>query len=96
MDNQNYKIRSTTTGKFSSGTDNPKFTKVGKSWKNIGYVNAHLSQLSAEGWQEYRKNQAEIVEYEIKETEVGTIDIDDHIKEIQRKNKELRERLEQQ
>lgn len=67
-----YKIRHKTTGLFSMGGVEPRFTKRGKTWATMGHVKLHLngvrhyanepkSPLSAQA-QEYL-NSIEIVEF---------------------------------
>jgi hypothetical protein len=38
-----YKIRHTETGLYSTGGQNPRWTKVGKTWTKIGHLKCHLN-----------------------------------------------------
>ncbi len=40
-----YKIKDTKTGLYSTGGVNPKFTKKGKVWNNIGHVKSHITLI---------------------------------------------------
>ncbi len=94
MENQVFKIRSTLNGKFSRGNDIPTFTNKGKEWKSLAHVNSHLNQMSTEGRQEYDKFGAEIVTYELREVEIETKYVKQHMKELEQRNIELRKQLE--
>lgn len=58
-----YKIRNKTTGKFSSGGSDPKWTHQGKVWQRINYLQNHLYSINKIDFY----NDAEIVEAEISE-----------------------------
>lgn len=40
-----YKIRNIKTGLYSTGGTCPRFTKYGKTWKELHHVKAHLKLL---------------------------------------------------
>lgn len=63
-----YRIRSKTTGMFSSGGSHPHFKKVGKLWKRKSDVDAHLRQARLDV---YVDNDAEIVSYALTEQETS-------------------------
>lgn len=64
-----YKIRNKNTGLFSKGGQNPRFTKNGKTWNNLGHVKTHLNLHTGSAYYgRGRVNQAyldsiEVVEY---------------------------------
>jgi len=63
-----YRIRSKTTGLFSSGGSHPRFKKIGKLWKRKRDIDAHLRRAQLEV---YVENDAEIVSYAITEQETS-------------------------
>ena len=64
-----YRIRNR-DGLFSNGGSHPRFTKKGKIWQSSGAFNNHLNILSNSAIQMYRDQGAEVVSYEIVESEV--------------------------
>lgn len=68
--NKVYKIRNP-DGLFSTGGSYPRFTKVGKSWTKLAYVDSHLRGLGS-GYARPRYNGCVVVEYEFVATEVST------------------------
>lgn len=62
-----YKILDTVSGKFSTGGVNPSWTKMGKSWGNIGYIKSHLNVRS--DYNESYGDNVDIVKYELVEVE---------------------------
>jgi hypothetical protein len=73
-DNRLFKIRSKTTGLFSTGGTSATFTTKGKTWTGMGPLKAHLRQYfkykrKSEGGYEWRKlvnnipTDWEVVEY---------------------------------
>jgi len=71
-----YKIKSLTTGRFSTGGDCPNYTKKGKTWAEKGHVSSHLSSQSRYGQQSYRVNQCVIVCYDFEAGTETEFDID--------------------
>lgn len=67
-----YKIQSKTTGLFSTGGTSPRFSRIGKTWSNIGHLKTHLLQFSTLP-EEY--SDCEIIELEYKPIEGSRIDI---------------------
>lgn len=61
-----YRIRSKTTGMFSSGGWSPRFKRVGKIWKRKSDLHSHLGQAQHKI---YDDHDAEIVSYVLKEEE---------------------------
>jgi len=59
-----YKIRSKTTGLFSTGGSDVTWNKVGKVWRRKGDLSSHFTGLTSHGRKQYRDNDAEVVELE--------------------------------
>lgn len=77
-----YKVRSKTTGLYSQGGIHPTFSKVGKIWKNIGYLRNHFNQLDNHGRNIYKSTDVEIIELVITEEIVCSTSFDDFIQEV--------------
>lgn len=68
-----YKIRSKTTGLYSNGKTYSTWTKDGKTWTNISKLRAHLTlRLNGRIIHDALDNW-EIVEYEVKESNIKNI-----------------------
>ncbi len=80
-----FKIRSKTTGMFSTGGNYPKWTKKGKTWNMRGHVSSHLSGLYAGGKRTYADNQAEVVECIIREENVAVVPVSEWIADVERR-----------
>ena len=78
---KSYKIRSKTTGLYSTGGMSPRFNKVGKTWSHIGHVKNHLVQFHKIKDQWYLGD-IEVIEAEFKIREVGTkvTDVSEYLK----------------
>lgn len=57
-----YKIQSKKTGLFSTGGQEPKWTKIGKVWPIKGHLSSHFTSLTSHGRRTYREAEAEVVE----------------------------------
>ena len=71
-----YRIRNKKTGEFSTGSANPKFNKLGKTWRNRQALGNHLSLMSELGaaTETYMPlDDIEIVEYELVEKQTYSI-----------------------
>lgn len=66
-----YRIRSKTTGQFSLGGGDVQWSPGGKIWKGKGPLSNHFTQLTSWGHIQYQRHQAEVVTYELVETEVA-------------------------
>ncbi len=68
-----YKIRDKETGLYSDGGRWPKFSKKGKTWKEIGHVKLHISQFN-DNWK-WRDNdylsKIEVVAFDVQEIVTG-------------------------
>lgn len=86
-----FKIRSKTTGMFSTGGQSPGWSKKGKTWNQRGHVSTHLSGLYRTGRETYRDNQAEVVECVIREENVGVTPVSEWISAVEQRkaDKEL-------
>ena len=71
-----YRIRDK-DGRYSSGGQDPDFTKSGKTWANIGHVKNHIRQFMGRYRISEIYNDAEIVEIEVEEKDLKTININD-------------------
>lgn len=80
-----YKIRSTVTGMYSRGGDEPLFNKTGKIWKRRGDLSCHLSQLMPRGKAIYARNQVEIIELELVEVVTGATSYEDWIAQVEQR-----------
>lgn len=74
-----FKIRSKTTGLYSTGGQSPGWSKKGKTWNQRGHVTTHLSGLYRTGRETYRDNQAEVVECVIREENIGVTPVSEWI-----------------
>ncbi|RWZ87300.1 MAG: hypothetical protein EO766_12305 [Hydrotalea sp. AMD] len=90
-----YKIRSATTGLYSSGGNSPKFTKTGKVWRARNHLTCHLNQLDRHGRHTYEQNNAYIETIEIQEVVASTESVSDYIKERDRIRQEHERQLQQ-
>lgn len=77
-----YRIRSKTTGKFSLGGGDVNWSAGGKIWKGKGPLSNHFTQLTSFGRLEYRRNHAEVVTYELVETEVDVRSALDYMQDV--------------
>lgn len=77
-----YKIRSKTTGLYSTGGGNPSFTKKGKTWNQPGHVSTHIAGLHPDGKRVYADNQAEVVKCIIREEDVETTPVEQWAAEL--------------
>jgi hypothetical protein len=73
-----FKIRNLKTGLFSKGGHCPRWSKKGKVWTNIGHVKSHINNIARhvkdiEYW--------EVVEYELVETTISSMRVQDIINE---------------
>ena len=73
-----YKIRRKSDGLFSTGGQNPDFTKQGKVWKKKGDINSHITMITDSYRDIHDKNKyphpymgCEVVLYELIETEIS-------------------------
>lgn len=57
-----YKIQSKKTGLFSTGGQEPKWSKIGKVWPVKGHLSSHFTGLTSQGRRTYREAEAEVVE----------------------------------
>lgn len=57
-----YKIQSRKTGLFSTGGQEPKWSKIGKVWPVKGHLSSHFTGLTSHGRRTYREHEAEVVE----------------------------------
>lgn len=80
-----FKIRSKTTGMFSTGGQSPGWSKKGKTWNMRGHVSTHLSGLYRTGRETYRANDAEVVECVIREENVATVPVAEWIADVERR-----------
>lgn len=71
-----YRIRDK-DGRYSSGGQDPDFTKAGKTWANIGHVKNHIRQFMGRYRISEIYNDAEIVEIEVQEKDLKTYDVND-------------------
>lgn len=78
-----FKIRSKTTGMFSTGGQSPGWSKKGKTWNMRGHISTHLAGLDATGRAEYRKHDAEVVECVIREENVATVSVADWLADVE-------------
>lgn len=62
QDNVFYKIQNPKTGLFSTGGNEPTWSKVGKTWASKAHLNSHITGLSAKGRSTYLTAQAVMVE----------------------------------
>lgn len=95
---QIHKIKHAKTGLYSTGGNYPRWTKVGKIWKNIGHVKTHLRQFinDYDGKINHKDVENWIVEsLEVREDVIGKAGAKDFIDEMARqKQEELRQREE--
>lgn len=78
-----FKIRSKTTGMFSTGGHNPGWSKKGKMWNMRGHVSNHLSGLYRTGRETYRDNDAEVIECVIREENVDAIPVSEWLAAVE-------------
>ena len=57
-----YKIQSKKTGLFSTGGQDPKWSKIGKVWPIKGHLSSHFTGLTKDGRRTYRDHDAKVVE----------------------------------
>lgn len=62
---KSFKICDTATGLFSTGGDEPRWSKTGKVWRTIGHVKLHLQHLC---WRFEYPSTAEVIEFTFSET----------------------------
>lgn len=75
-----FKIRDRETGLFSTGGMSPGWSKKGKTWTARGHVTSHLTQFNSNPYGRGRAttyDNADVVEFEVVETEEGTIPVND-------------------
>jgi hypothetical protein len=77
-----YRIRSRMTGLFSAGGQEPRWVKTGKIWKGLGPLKLHFNSLTHRGRSIYDSQDAEVVEYEVIETEGKATDADIWIADV--------------
>lgn len=79
MSTDMFKIQDPTTGLFSSGGADPRWSRVGKVWKRQGDLSSHFTNLSAEGRRTYRRagmgHGAVVVKFETVTTVVSGVDV---------------------
>ena len=80
-----FKIRSKTTGLFSTGGQSPGWSKKGKTWNMRGHISTHLSGLYRTGRETYTNHQAEVVECIIREENVATVPVSEWIADVERR-----------
>lgn len=80
-----FKIRSKTTGLFSTGGQSPGWSKKGKTWNMRGHISTHLVGLYTTGRAEYRKHDAEVIECIIREENVATVPVSEWIADVERR-----------
>lgn len=95
-----YKIRNKKTGLFSTGSAWPSWSEKGKTYNKQGHITSHLSNaLGYNRAKDFYKD-AEIVEFELTETETKTMPIigyiDEKIAASEAEYKRYQERLERQ
>lgn len=83
-----FKIRSKTTGLFSTGGSYPRWSKKGKTWNMRGHVSSHLSGLCGTGRMVYRQADAEVVECVIREENIGTVPVSEWLADVERRKAE--------
>lgn len=71
-----YRIRDK-DGRYSSGGQDPDFTKAGKTWANIGHVKNHIRQFMGRYRISEIYDNAEIVEIEVEERDLKTLSINE-------------------
>lgn len=76
-----YRIRDK-DGRYSSGGMDPDFTKAGKTWANIGHVKNHIRQFMDRYRVSEIYNDAEVVEIEVQEKDLKTINVTDMMIEM--------------
>ena len=77
-----YKIRSKTTGMYSTGGQSPRWSAKGKTWNQPGHISTHIAGLYTTGKRTYADNQAEVVKCIIREEDVETIPVDQWAAEL--------------
>lgn len=80
-----FKIRSKTTGLFSTGGGTPGWSKKGKTWNMRGHVSSHLAGLYSGGKKIYDVHQAEVVECVIREENVGVVPVSEWLADVERR-----------
>jgi hypothetical protein len=75
-----YKIRHKETGLYSMGGTDPRWSKTGKKWSKLGHITSHMRGLRRWGGYPHPYKDAEIVEYQVTEVEVGTQDALEYLK----------------
>ena len=83
-----YKIRRKSDGLFSAGGMTPHFSKKGKLWKQQGHLTNHLNQVS-KPLQTYAG--CEIVTYELTESAVDEMTLQDYLHVIAQRKAEREE-----
>jgi hypothetical protein len=93
MNSKVYKIRHKQTGLYSSGGSTPRWNARGKTWTSRGPLNAHLGLVMDTEWRRADMKNWEIVELEVREIGVYTVDnaiVDIQHKRIKRKEAQNR------
>lgn len=67
-----YKIRSRTTKEFSTGGNDPSFSKKGKIWKRKSDLSNHFAQLSRNGRSIYQQHDIEVLTIVVREECIET------------------------
>lgn len=78
-----YKIRRKSDGLYSKGGMNPRFTKTGKTWSNIGHLKNHFHWVSNNEYSD-----CEVVTFEM--VELSAVPVGNTIVDLERE-KELKD-----
>ena len=88
MSDHIFKIRHKTSGLFSTGGRNPRWTDKGKTWTMLGYVKSHLGQVDVGRGRSHLYTNAEVVTFEV--TVAETQDVQALLDEVKKKKAETK------